>query len=349
MSNRKTDLIRHNTSKKHKINVINIQLNLNDNNKTMQPNIDQPIDDDIPPDVNEIIVYSCFCGSRYTQRSNLSRHHRVCNIYRSAINKSNIQETNNSSSNKSNNILYEEDDYSIISDNYTNNTTNQLITVNDIHGILNNLLEEKNSELKSILLEQTQKMMENSTFNINNINSGNINNINNINNNFNLNIFLEQHCKDALSISDFINNHLKIDTSSVEYTGKHGYVEGITKIFMDGLNQLDIYKRPIHCTDLKRETFYVKGEEKWEKDDDQSKIREAIDTVMWKNVDQVRHWQLENPACDVVNSPEFEFHLVIMRQSLGGGNSSDRGLVHRNNDKIIKNIAKAVHLNRKIM
>ena len=342
MSNRKTDLIRHNTSKKHKINAINIKLNLTDNNHQIEITNENVVEDRISSQLNEIIVYSCFCGSRYTQRSNLSRHHRVCNIYKSAINKSQIPETDN-------NLHYEDEEYSIISETNTYNSTNKVITVNDIHGILNNLLEEKNSELKNILLEQTQKMMENSTYNINNINSGNINNINNINNNFNLNIFLNQHCKDALSISDFINNHLKIDTSSVEYTGKHGYVEGITKIFMDGLNQLDIYKRPIHCTDLKRETFYVKGEEKWEKDDDQSKIREAIDTVMWKNVDQVRHWQLENPACDVVNSPEFEFHLVIMRQSLGGGNSSDRGLVHRNNDKIIKNIAKAVHINRKVL
>jgi hypothetical protein len=142
---------------------------------------------------------------------------------------------------------------------------------------------------------------------------------------------------------DFVNS-LQVDTCDVEYTGRYGYVEGITKIFIDGLKQLDIHKRPIHCTDLKRETLYIKEEKTWERDNnDKSKFKKAINAVVRKNMQQIVQWQEENPRCNILDSNEYVLHLNIMRQSLGGGNQEK---AERNNIKIIKNIAKEVMINR---
>ena len=172
------------------------------------------------------------------------------------------------------------------------------------------------------------------------------NNIHNktIHNQFNLNVFLQEKCKDALNMREFIDT-LQINTDSVEYTGTHGYVNGITKIFMDGLNQLEIHERPIHCTDLKRETFYIKEENKWEKDtENNTRFKQALDTVVNRNMAQVRHWEDENPRCKIPETDEYEFYFVIARQSLGGG---DHAVTARNNDRILRAIAGHVYLDKK--
>ena len=163
-------------------------------------------------------------------------------------------------------------------------------------------------------------------------------------NNFNLTVFLQERCKDALNMSQFIDT-LQINTQSVEYTGAHGYVNGITKIFMDGLNQLDIHERPIHCTDLKRETLYIKENNKWEKDtEEKTKFKHALATVVNRNVAQVSHWEKENPRSQIPETDEYEFYFDIVRQSLGGGNHD---VTARNNDKILRAIAGKVYLDKK--
>ena len=145
-------------------------------------------------------------------------------------------------------------------------------------------------------------------------------------------------------MSQFIDT-LQINPQSVEYTGAHGYVNGITKIFMDGLNQLDIHERPIHCTDLKRETLYIKENNKWEKDtEDKTRFKHALATVVNRNVAQVKHWEEENPRCKIPETDEYEFYFVIARQSLGGGNQK---ITDRNNDRILKAIAGKVYLDKK--
>ena len=165
-----------------------------------------------------------------------------------------------------------------------------------------------------------------------------------MNNKFNLNVFLNETCKDAINMSEFIDT-LQINPESVEYTGIHGYVNGITKIFMDGLNQLDVHERPIHCTDLKRETLYIKEEDKWEKDtEDKTRFKSALDKVVNRNVAQVRHWEDENPRCKIPETEEYEFYFVIARQSLGGG---DHTVTARNNDRILRAIAGRVYLDKK--
>jgi len=209
-------------------------------------------------------------------------------------------------------------------------------------------LVEQNTELKNMFIQQTtelhekidtlsEKPMQVSTINNNIQNNKTVNN-------FNLMVFLQERCKDALNMSQFIDT-LEINPQSVEYTGTHGYVNGITKIFMDGLNQLDIHERPIHCTDLKRETLYIKENDKWEKDDeDKAKFKHALATVVNRNVAQVKHWEEENPRCKIPETDEYEFYFVIARQSLGGGNYD---VTVRNNDRILRAIAGKVYLDKK--
>ena len=233
--------------------------------------------------------------------------------------------------------------------------------VSDNEPIKNYIMKlvEQNTQLQNIIIEQNNKHnQELATHNIElqEIKTilaeqptpvATINNIQNNNktvNNFNLMVFLQERCKDALNMSQFIDT-LQINPQSVEYTGAHGYVNGITKIFMDGLNQLDIHERPIHCTDLKRETLYIKENNKWEKDtEEKTKFKHALATVVNRNVAQVTHWEKENPRSQIPETEEYEFYFDIVRQSLGGGNHD---VTARNNDKILRAIAGKVYLDKK--
>lgn len=202
---------------------------------------------------------------------------------------------------------------------------------------LKTILMEERQEFRNLFNEQTAKIEE-----LSNKQSIVINN--NTSTHFNLHIFLNEKCKDAITIMDFVNS-LQVNTSDVEYTGRYGYVQGITKIFIDGLKQLDIYKRPIHCTDLKREILYIKEENSWEKDsNEKTRFKKALGTVVRKNVQQIEKWQHENPRSNILDSKEYFLHLNIMRQSLGGG---DFEKTDRNNEKIIRNIAKEVLIDKK--
>jgi len=226
----------------------------------------------------------------------------------------------------------------------TNNEVQLCLPSNDIMKNYIVSLVEQNTELKNMFLQQSTELQEIKTILAEQpVPVATINNIQN-NTQFNLNVFLNETCKDALNMNEFIDT-LQINPQSVEYTGIHGYVNGITKIFMDGLNQLDVHERPIHCTDLKRETLYIKEEDKWEKDtEDNTRFKQALDTVVNRNMAQVRYWEDENPRCKIPETEEYEFYFVIARQSLGGG---DHTVTARNNDRILRTIAGHVYLDKK--
>jgi len=217
-----------------------------------------------------------------------------------------------------------------------------------LHNIIMELLEQ-NKEFKQTIMEQSNKMMVQSDKMLElaqNQNNTTINNNKNITNNqFNLNVFLQQTCKDALNMSDFIDS-LEIDTKSLERTGTHGYVHGISKIFMDGLRKLKVQDRPIHCTDLKREVLYIKDNDTWTKDtEDNKQFKKALATVVHRNMIQIVKWEEENPETSNPESKTYEFYFEVVRQSLGGG---DQDVTDRNNDKILKAIAKEVHIDKKV-
>jgi hypothetical protein len=224
---------------------------------------------------------------------------------------------------------------------------NYIMSLVEQNAELKNMFIQQNTELQEIREQnnQIQTLISEQPAQITNVNNiQNIQNNNKMVNNFNLMVFLQERCKDALNMSQFIDT-LQINTQSVEYTGAHGYVNGITKIFMDGLNQLDIHERPIHCTDLKRETLYIKENDKWEKDtEEKTKFKHALATVVNRNVAQVSHWEKENPRSQIPETEEYEFYFDIVRQSLGGGNHD---VTARNNDKILRAIAGKVYLDKK--
>ena len=160
--------------------------------------------------------------------------------------------------------------------------------------ILTNLVVElvkQNNDFKDLVLDQNKQLQEMAakigTCN-NNINSNNTNK-------FNINFFLDEKCKDALTIKDFVDQ-LQIDNDDLEETGRLGFAKGISKIFINGLKDLDLYKRPLHCSDAKRETVYIKNDEnEWIKDNDNKTIlTKAIKDVANKNIRQISEWQKNN-------------------------------------------------------
>lgn len=166
------------------------------------------------------------------------------------------------------------------------------------------------------------------------------NTTNNITNKINMNIFLNQECKDAINIMDFVES-LNIQMDDLIHTGKAGFVDGITNIFIRGLRELELHRRPIHCTDLKRDVLYVKDNNMWEKDGDgKDKLKKAIHLVKRNNMQQINSWVVENPECMWENNTKNEDYMQIVQHSIGGTGQQQDKNVH----KIIHNVAKEVYL-----
>jgi len=169
------------------------------------------------------------------------------------------------------------------------------------------------------------------------------NNTTNNTNNFNLQFFLNEQCKDALNIMDFINQ-LQLKTSDLDMVGRLGYSEGISKLFIRGLKELDVCKRPIHCSDLKREVLYVKDKDAWEKDNDEKKkLKTAIKYIAAKNFKQIHEWQEENPESNDYDSKKNTDYNKIVLNSMGGATAEED---ENNYNKIIRNISKEVVINK---
>jgi hypothetical protein len=197
------------------------------------------------------------------------------------------------------------------------------------------MLIKENSELKNMVLDVCQKIqpLNNNTINSNNINSHN--------KTFNLNVFLNEHCKDAMNIMDFVDS-LKLQLSDLESVGKLGFVNGISNIIVKKLNSLDETKRPIHCTDAKREVLYVKDEDKWEKENENKKIRKAIKHIAHKNSKLIPEFKAKHPDCAKSDSKYSDQYNKLIIEAMGGSGNNDS----ENEDKIIKNIAKEVLIDK---
>lgn len=158
------------------------------------------------------------------------------------------------------------------------------------------------------------------------------------NNTFNLQFFLNEKCKDAMNITDFASSiHLKV--SDLDDFGRIGYVEGMSKLFIDSLRETDICKRPIHCSDAKRETLYVKDADKWERDDAvNTKITNAVRVVEHKNIVLVNEWAKHNPRCENSSTKENAQYIAMSRAVLDGDD--------KNIAKVIKLVAKEVVIDK---
>ena len=158
------------------------------------------------------------------------------------------------------------------------------------------------------------------------------------NDSFNLNFFLNEKCKDALNIQDFVNT-IKLKISDLEETGRLGYVEGLTNILVRGLKELDVYKRPIHCSDLKREVLYVKDQDEWAKEDtDNERITKAIKQISVRNAKQINEWTKLNKGYDVSTNKKSDKYLKLIIEANGGEPEEI--------NKIIKHVAKQVTIEK---
>jgi hypothetical protein len=273
-------------------------------------------------------TYRCDCGLRYKHMSSLCKHRKKCGVI---INKkSDDENTDNNSENNSENYNNDNDN-----DNIETSIDKKSINTDLIMEFLQQskdmqkLLIEQNRELQNTVVELSKKQTVTNNYQQNNI----------TNNNFNLNLFLNEQCKDAINITDFIES-IQLSVTDLEATGRLGYVPGISRILVNKLKELDIYTRPLHCTDLKRETVYVKNNNLWEKESSQkNKMRHVIKRIAKKNLQQLPAWQAQNPDFIKLDTQENNDYLKISLNSLG---SCDPENEEKDMNKIMRNVLKEV-------
>ena len=248
-------------------------------------------------------TYFCNCGKAFLSNSGLWKHKKNC-----------IEKDNKN-----------------VTDEETDDTTDKI-------QIYDKEISEK--ELIMMLVKQNSELLEvlkNGTHNTNYSN-----NTNSHNKTFNLQFFLNETCKDAMNIMDFVDS-IKLQLSDLENVGKIGYVEGISNIITSNLKALDVTQRPIHCTDNKRETIYIKDENKWEKEDDQKrKLRKAIRRVANKNQILLLKFKEAHPDCIKSTSKYSDQYSKIIIESMGGSGDNDI----EKEDKIIKKISNATTIDK---
>jgi hypothetical protein len=201
-------------------------------------------------------------------------------------------------------------------------------------------LIKDNKEMKQIILEQhntINNLVKNGITNNINTNTNCMNN----NKTFNLQVFLNETCKDAMNINDFVDS-IKVQLSDLERFGEIGYVENLSNIITTNLKALDVTERPVHCTDKKRETIYIKDDNKWEKEDDnRSKLRKAIKKIASKNYKLLPEYREKYPGCQYAESKYSDRYNKMVVEAMGGAGNEDE-----KEDKIIRNISKNVVIDK---
>jgi hypothetical protein len=209
------------------------------------------------------------------------------------------------------------------------NNNNQTSEIQELKEFMKYLVKE-NTEMKTMIIE----VIKNGTHN-------NITNTNSHNKAFNLNFFLNETCKDAMNIMDFVDS-IKLQLSDLERVGELGYVEGISKIIVKNLKELDVTQRPVHCTDKKRETMYIKHDDKWEKDEERLKLHKVVRKVACKNQNLIPKFKEEHPDCSKYHSKFSDQYNKIIVESMGGSGDND----YEKEEKIIQNISKQVFIDK---
>ena len=210
-------------------------------------------------------------------------------------------------------------------------------------------LLKQNQEFKDLVMEQTKQLFSQQQLLLEAVKDGklgnnNCHNNNTTNNKFNLNVFLNETCKDAISMDDFINS-IEVTRDEFIHTGQVGFIEGISTVMAHRFRDMDMHIRPLHCTDLKRETIYIKNADKWEKDDaDKTNMRKAVRGVAKKNTQELWRWYNDNkPAVEQIGTDVCEDYFRYHKAALGGyGKEEDLKF----EDKIMRNVLKEVHIDK---
>jgi hypothetical protein len=247
--------------------------------------------------------YICDCGKEYNTLSGLWKHQKKW------------QHTNTYDNNNENNtpkLSYDE----------LSNIVLDIVKSN-------HELQKQNIELQKQVLDICKNIQPS-------VNNNTINN--NCNNTFNLQVFLNETCKDAMNISEFIDN-ISLQLADLENMGRLGYVDGVSNIIIKNLNALDVEKRPMHCTDKKREIVYVKDDDEWQKEeDDKKRIKNVISSVVSKNLQLLSEYENTYPECMNPESKKSDEYNKIIMETMGGLNNNRE----KNKEKIIRKIAKEV-------
>jgi hypothetical protein len=272
-----------------------------DYNKHLLTSKHQNNDGQLHKTLKTLKKYVCSCGKEYSYRQGLYLHKKTC-----------------------------ENKEEYIYDNDVITTTDSIQNESTDKELINYLIKE-NQDFKNLILEIVKKDSYN--------NCNNITTTNSHNKTFNLQFFLNETCKNAMNISDFVDS-IKLQLSDLENVAKIGYVEGLSKIIIKNLKALDVTERPVHCSDSKRDTMYVKDEDKWEKENDNNhKVLKAIEDIADKNRKMVKEWKTKNPECASSKSHKADVYSHIMIQAVCSNNDA-------NNNKILKKIAKEVTIDK---
>lgn len=259
-----------------------------------------------------ISKYCCKkCDKKYNDRAGLWRHNKKCISQHIDIDTDNDTDT----------------------DTETNKGNEPDLLKKD--NLIQYLLKE-NLDFKNLIMELVKKEYINNT--TNNVNSHNTNN-----NSFCLNVFLNDTCKGAMNMSEFVDT-IAIQMSDLENFAHMDYANGVSKILLKNLNNLDTTQRPIHCTDLKREVVYIKENNCWTKeDDDKPNLKKAIKQIAFKNIKHINEWIKEHPGCcDPTTKQNVKYNKIVMN-SMSGGTVEEQ---HDNIEKIVKNVTKAVTIDK---
>jgi hypothetical protein len=235
-----------------------------------------------------ISLFPCLCGKSYKHRQSLYAHKKVC--LKSDIDVSEIKV--NANALEHNNANANANDFKDL--------VCKMMTENNE---IKNMLIKENQELRSQIKELIPKVGSNS----------NITN-NNINNKFNIQIFLNEQCKDAINIKDFIDS-IKISLQQLEQIQNKGLVEGLATAILENIGRLSLYERPIHCTDIKRETLYIKHDNIWEKDETKLNIKKAIKDLSNKPYNTLKEWLDNNP--NYMDDENKQNYFIQATRSLG--------------------------------
>jgi len=204
--------------------------------------------------------------------------------------------------------------------------------------INNNELHKQNIELQKQNIELQKQILEICKNLQPSVINNTINNTMNNNKTFNLQFFLNETCKDAMNISEFIEN-ISLQLSDLENIGKLGYVEGVSNIIIKNLNALDVTQHPMHCTDKKREIVYVKDDDEWQKEeDDKKRIKQVISSIVSKNLQLLPDYENKYPECMNPESKKSDEYNKIIMETMGGGVNNGE----KNKGKIIRKIAQKV-------
>jgi hypothetical protein len=262
-------------------------------------------------EMEKISTHICVCKKEYKTNSGLWKHKKICTF---------------------------EENLNIVPD--LNEITPELII---------NIIQQ-NQEFKDLLVEQNNKnlelqkqMLEVSLLREKNATVNNLNISNNSHNKtFNLQVFLNETCKDAMNIMDFVDS-IKIQLCDIESIGELGFVNGMSKLIIKHLNALDENMRPVHCSDPKRDSLYVKDKNVWEKEGpDNNKIKKAIKYISHKNICALPEWKAKYPDCIYSDSLKSDQYNHIILEAMGGSGDNDAEKA----DKIVKKIAKVVTIDK---